>query len=97
MIDPAILEAAEKIKEQIPSDKDPKKIVDFSKRLIQISLEAFHLTSEMVDLSESESKALDHYFYANLLMVQCKNAAVRVSRSTWSEIKSRMLLPTRSI
>jgi hypothetical protein len=37
----------------------------------------------------------DNYFYANLLMVECKKAAVRVSRKTWSEIESRMLMPFR--
>ena len=50
----------------------------------------------MVDLSESELKALDNYFYANLLMVECKNAAVRISPKTWKEIESRMLLPVEN-
>ena len=67
----------------------------FGKSIIENWLEAFHLTPEMVDLSESELKALDNYFYANLLMVECKNAAVRVSPKTWEEIESRMLLPVK--
>lgn len=63
--------------------------------MIDIWLKAFHLQPEMIDLSKQELKALDNYFYANLLMVECKQAAVRVSRKTWSEIESRMLMPFR--
>ncbi len=44
-------------------------------------------------LSEDEVKNLDNYFYANRLIIECKNAAVRVSQKTWKEIESRMLLP----
>jgi hypothetical protein len=70
---------------------------DFAKQIIQTCLEAYHLTSDMIDLSESEFKAINNYSYANLLMVECKDAAVRVSQRTWSEIESRMLLlPKRS-
>ena len=92
----------EKLKKQIPNCKEEKKVCQifnnrlyqtFSNKLRQIWLEAFHLTPEMIDLSESELEALDNYFYANLLMVQCKKAAVRVSKETWQGIESRMLLP----
>lgn len=51
----------------------------------------------MVNLSMQELKALDNYFYANLLMVDCKKAAVRVSNQTWSEIESRMLMPFTAV
>ena len=68
----------------------------FGKKIIQTWQEAFLLTSEVVDLSKSEIEALDNYLYANLLMVECKRAAVRVSRETWSGIESRMLLPVRN-
>jgi hypothetical protein len=50
----------------------------------------------MIDLSESELAALDNYFYANLLMVECKKAAVKVLSETWKGIESRMLLPARN-
>ena len=66
---------------------------DFGKKIIQTWLEVFHLTPEMIDLSESELKVLDNYFYANLLMVECKKAAVRVSKDTWNSIEARMLSP----
>jgi len=86
----------EELKEQIPNDQEAKGVRQaFGKKLIKIWLKAFKLTPEMVNLSESELKALDNYFCANLLIIKCKEAAVRVSRQTWSDIESRMLIPFR--
>ena len=86
----------EELKQQISDHTAAKEVhQDFGKKLIQIWLKAFHLTPEMVDLSKSEIQALDNYFYANMMMVECEKAAVRVSRKTWSEIESRMLMPFR--
>jgi hypothetical protein len=53
---------------------------------------AFRLNPELVNLSEEEAEAWENYFYANYLMMQCKEAAVRVSPKTWAEIEERMLL-----
>ena len=50
----------------------------------------------MIDLSKEESKVLDNYFYANKLMVDCKEAASQVSQDTWNQIEARMLLPKSS-
>jgi hypothetical protein len=69
--------------------------------VIQTWLEFFSIKREMIDLSESEGEALENYLYANLLMVECKNAAVESSpkdweetyKKTWDDIESRMLLP----
>ena len=65
------------------------------KKIIQTWREAFKLKPELINLCESELTALENYLYANLLMVQCEQAAVRVSRKTWTAIESRMLLPFR--
>jgi hypothetical protein len=46
----------------------------------------------MINLSQEEIKALDNYLYANHLIIQCKEAAVRVSPTTWEAIEARMLL-----
>ena len=84
----------EQFKKQIPDKEKPEQVHRaFGKKIIHIWLTAFHLTPKRLDLSKSEVKALENYFYANLLMVECKKAAVRVSRETWSEIESQMLLP----
>ena len=93
----AIISRLKQLKEQIPNDKAPIQVFkDFGKCIIQTWLEAFYLTPDTIDLSQSELDALDNYFYANLLMVQCKEAAVRVSKGTWQGIESRMLLPVNS-
>jgi hypothetical protein len=53
---------------------------------------ALHLNPEIVKLSNEETKALKDYLYANDLIIQCKEAAERISPKTWEEIESRMLV-----
>jgi len=67
----------------------------FNNRVSQTWLNALKLNSEFVCLSDRESMALEHYLYINLLIVQCKQAAVRVSPQTWDAIEQRMLLVSR--
>lgn len=55
--------------------------------------DAFHLTSKLLYLSKEEFEILDDYFYANWLMIQCKQAAVSVTPEVWSTIETRMFLP----
>ena len=82
------------LKATIPDDKKPRKVRRaFAQRIVQTWLEAFELTPELINLSKQETLAIENYLYANLLVVECRQAAVRVSRSTWQEIEARMLLP----
>ncbi|MEG5231995.1 hypothetical protein QUB18_25165, partial [Microcoleus sp. B3-D3] len=37
-------------------------------------------------------RAVRVYLYANYLIIQCQEAAVRISPKTWEEIESRMLV-----
>ncbi len=91
-----IIAFLKKLKTKIPNENQPKETHQtFARNLIKFWLKAFHLTSDMVNLSKEEIDVLDNYFYANWLMVQCKNAAVRYSPETWQEIESRMLLPKK--
>ncbi|MFM7364122.1 MAG: NACHT domain-containing protein [Cuspidothrix sp.] len=77
----------------IPHHNQPEKVhQDFARNLIKTILEGFNLSPEMVDLSKKEINALDNYLYANYLIIQCKDAAVRVSPATWEAIEDRMLL-----
>ncbi len=83
----------EALKAKIPDDKQPEEVRQaFAKTLRETLLNGFNLTPEMVDLSGEETKALDNYLYANFLIIQCKEAAVRVSPTTWEGIEARMLL-----
>ncbi len=61
-------------------------------KIRKVILEGFHLTEEMLDLSKSEIKALEDYLYANKVMIDCKEEAVKFP-DVWHEIEERMLLP----
>ncbi|MFN7850921.1 MAG: NACHT C-terminal helical domain 2-containing protein, partial [Dolichospermum sp.] len=88
-----LLPQLETLKAKIPDDKQPEEVRQaFAKTLRETLLNGFNLTPEMVDLSGEETKALDNYLYANFLIIQCKEAAVRVSPTTWEGIEARMLL-----
>ncbi len=64
---------------------------NFANQLIQTFLTFFHLDRELVTLSPEEAKALEKYLYAVKLIIDCKKAAVRVSRKEWEAIESRLL------
>jgi len=53
---------------------------------------AFNLSPDIINLSWEEVKALGNYLYANYLIIQCKQASVRVSAATREGIEERMLL-----
>ncbi|BAZ08231.1 putative signal transduction protein with Nacht domain [Calothrix sp. NIES-4071] len=61
-----------------------------AKHLMEIWFHAFNLTPEMVNLSGKEMEALDNYLYANHLIIECKDAAVRLAPKTWEGIEQRM-------
>lgn len=52
---------------------------------------ALQLPPELISLSRNELEAFANYLFASLLMVQCKEAAVLVTRKTWTEIEARIL------
>jgi hypothetical protein len=83
----------EALKAKVPDDNQPKEVRRaFTKQILQTLLQAFRLSPELVNLSQKEAKAWKNYLYANYLMMECKEAAVRVSPKTWEAIEERMLL-----
>jgi hypothetical protein len=83
----------EALKARMSNKKQPlEEHQAFAKRIGQIWLDVLNLSPELINLSEQEAKALEKYFYANYLMMQCNEAAVRVSPKTWEAIEERMLL-----
>ncbi|MEH1844367.1 MAG: NACHT domain-containing protein [Nostoc sp.] len=83
----------EALRAKVPDDQQPQEERRvFAERLQETLLNAFNLTQEMVNLSKEEKKALGDYLYGNYLIIQCKQAAVRVSPQTWEAIEARMLL-----
>ncbi len=80
------------LKAQTPEDNQPVEVRQaFRDKVLHTWYNALNLDSKLVDLSEAETKALENYFYANWLMVQCRQAAVRVSPTTWEGIEDRMV------
>ena len=86
----------EKLKQEIPNEQvSQSERKAFVNKILETWFAAFHTTPDAMELSKEEIRKLDNYLYANLLIIECKNAAVRVSQKTWKEIESRMLLPRR--
>jgi hypothetical protein len=83
----------EELKAQIPDDNKPKDVHQaFSERLQQITEDALNLSPDIINLSDKEAKALENYLYAINLLIECKQASVRVSPTTWEAIEAQMLL-----
>lgn len=70
----------------------PEARQDFAHEVLQTWCHSFSLDPELIKLSEAETKALGDYFYANLLMLRCKVAAVQLSPDVWQAIEQRILL-----
>jgi energy-coupling factor transporter ATP-binding protein EcfA2 len=87
----------EKLKNSIPDENQPQTVRKaFAEELAETFRNAFNLNQQLLELSPDETKALENYLYANSLMLQCKESAVRGSRTTWEAIESRMLLLPRN-
>ena len=81
------------LQKQLPDADQPEEIhLAFLDRFLDTWCHALHLNPEIVKLSNEEAEALGDYLSANYLMIQCKEAAVRISAKTWEEIESRMLV-----
>ena len=83
----------EKLIRQIPANDLPKEVhCELAQKLVALWHNTFHLTPEMINLSEKESDALIDYFYGVLLMINCKDGANRYSQEIWKGIESRLFL-----
>ncbi|NEQ99426.1 MAG: NACHT domain-containing protein [Cyanothece sp. SIO2G6] len=79
-------------KSQIPENNDSiKTYPNFVDSIQQCWCDTLRLNSGLLTLSIDESKALNNYFYANELMIKCKESAVRVSPQVWAEIEEQMI------
>lgn len=66
---------------------------EFIRKTQEIWLDALKLQQAQVVLSQEEAEALANYLYSNVLIIECKRAAIRVSETAWKKIEGRMLLP----
>ena len=82
----------EKLKAQVPDHKRPNEMSGvFAKRVWRTWLKAFGLDPKWLQLAPEEVQALRRYLYVHILMVECKQTSVRVSRHTWERIEAQML------
>ena len=90
---PQLTRQLEALKNQIPSPQQSTAIkLKFIDTVRGLWLDAFQLTPELINLSLEEAIEIDQkYFYLNWLIIQCKEAAVKVSPKTWQEIEDKML------
>lgn len=89
---PVLLDRLDTLKDNIPTYYQPDEVQRaFRDRILQLWFDTLQLDPEIVQLSEEEVTALNHYFYASELMVRCKDAAVRVSPEVWAGIEARMV------
>jgi hypothetical protein len=76
---------------QLGRDASIEDLIKAWQRSLNILANAVQLPPELRNLDEGDS--LESYLYACQLIVDCKNAATRVSRSVWDDICQRMLKP----
>ena len=80
------------IKGQAPSLEKPDEIILAFALLLSLTWNnALRFAPEPYSLSAVHINKIETYLLSNLLMIQCKDAAVRVSPTTWTEIEARML------
>ncbi|MBD2056797.1 NACHT domain-containing protein [Oculatella sp. FACHB-28] len=77
---------------KVPDNDQPHKVRrNFTDQISRLWFRTLHLDSETTKLTQDEVKALNDYFYANELIVRCKEAAVRVLPEIWAGIEERMM------
>ncbi|MEM9276602.1 MAG: histidine kinase, partial [Cyanobacteria bacterium P01_F01_bin.143] len=83
----------ETLKNEVPyNNQSIAKKKEFARRIIDTWLSTFHLSPNLLQLSEEEISEINNkYYYSNWLIIECKEAAVQVSPKAWDEIENRML------
>lgn len=80
------------LQSQVPDYEQPFEVRHaFRMQIVLVWLRTLRLPLELNHISQDEIVFLENYFYANLLMVQCKQAAIVVSPQVWEAIETRMI------
>ncbi len=87
-----LLQTLEDMRAGIPDDRQPadakRAFLDDIQHAWYVALQ---LDPDLLRLSSTDQAAITEFLSLNRLMVQCKDAAVRVSPNVWSGIEARML------
>lgn len=91
---PALVTQLKALESNFPNINQAQEIYrEFARKLLQICIESFNFNKVLLNISETEGKIIEKYFYTSYLIIQCRKAAVRVSPQTWEMIETQMLLP----
>ena len=94
-----LIEILEKVSADEPTTKNNdsedavESIKKYANKIIGIWLKYFQVEQTTVYWEMEEIPALEQYIYTNLLLLECKHSATRVSQQVWIGIISRMLSP----
>lgn len=84
----ALIAKLQVLRMKTPDIRQPAEVHQaFQNQISQIWLNTLRLEPAIVNLSETELQSLEQYLYAHCLIARCKQAAVRVSPTTWSAIE----------
>ncbi|MEA5470879.1 NACHT domain-containing protein [Spirulina sp. 06S082] len=88
---PTFLGQLKALQEQIPGKEASQEVRRaFAQKILDTNLVAFNLKFELINWTEEEAKEIDNYHYATHILIECKEAAARVSPATWANIEERM-------
>ena len=69
----------------------PERWWNWTEGLQRTWLEALGFDEDFTPLSNEATLAFKKYLYANELLLRCKQSAVRVSRTAWESLETRLL------
>ena len=85
-------QALARMADQIPSEEAPASAWrDWADQLEALWLDTLGLTAEAITFTRAEAEALRDYLYTTQLLLRCKEAAVRIPKQGWAELKARLL------
>jgi hypothetical protein len=87
-----LISSLEALQTKMPDYRQPIEMHRaFAEHIRQLWYDALNLNPDLLNLSHAEAISLQNYFYANQLMIRCKESAVRVTEGVWAGIEDRML------
>ena len=82
----------EKLKQRIPGKHASKQEWrNYTTNLEQAFDETFDRTQGILAITEEEANKLADFFYITKLLLDCKDAAIHISKKDWEALEARLL------
>ena len=81
----------EEVQKLVPADDSLRAWEAYITGLKKLFDETIDQTQGILAITDEEANKLADYFYLNKLMLDCKDAAIRVSKEAWGAIEARLL------